>query len=278
MNGPDLIALKSDDPRQKASTRAIPSSPPAAAVRIPLAGSLRLLSYLDQKKIHAACASPASPLTGPPPVCLPTRPAPRPRRPQGRRNGLRAWRAGRPPCGAGSCPQGRGNGLRARRAGRPPCGAGGSRGYAQDVRRERRKGLRGRRAPRLAQSPCAAAHGRQGRVKGLRRAAPPPRPACRAASAHGSITGHRRRRGQGRGSAPTNDWTTCSRLGGGRGWPRGKRSSGQRSRIRGDSHHPAGFSAVPNVPLLTNGQMVRRIQLLLLLLFLLGALLCICRN
>jgi len=171
-----------------------------------------------------------------------------------------------------------------RRAGRPPCGAGGSRGYAQDVRRERRKGLRGRRAraPRLGQSPCAAAHGRQGRVKGLRRAAPPPRPACRAASAHGSITSHRRRRGRERGSAPTNDWTTCSRLGG-RGWPRGKRSSGQRrahaSRIRGDSHHPVGFSAVPNVPLLTNGQMVRRIQLLLLLLlFLLGALLWICRN
>ena len=160
MNGPDLIALKSDDPRQKASTHAIPvPHPPPRFESLSLA---RFVSYLDQKKIHAACASPASPLTGPPPVCLPTRPAPRPRRPQGRRNGLRA-----------------------RRAGRPPCGAGGSRGYAQDVRRKRRKGLRGRRAPRLAQSPCAAAHGRQGRVKGLRRAAPPPRPACRAASAHG---------------------------------------------------------------------------------------------
>ena len=168
-------------------------------------------------------------------MCLPTRPAPRPRRPQGRRNGLRARRAGRPPCGAGSCPQGRGNGLRARRAGRPPCGAGGSRGYAQDVRRERRKGLRGRRAPRLAQSPCAAAHGRQGRVKGLRRAVRPPRPACHAASAHGSITSHRRRRGRERGSAPTNDWTTCSRLGGGAAGRGASAARGSGERTRAES-------------------------------------------
>jgi len=50
MNGPDLIAWKSDDPREKASTRrwlqrarsTVPH--PAAAVRIPLARSLRLLS------------------------------------------------------------------------------------------------------------------------------------------------------------------------------------------------------------------------------------------
>ena len=39
---------------------------------------------------------------------------------------------------------------------------------------------------------------------------------------------------------------------------------------RGDAHHPAaGFGAAPGVPLLTNGQMVRRIRLLLLLLLLL---------
>jgi hypothetical protein len=84
--------------------------------------------------------------------------------------------------------------------------------------------------PACGRPPCGTGSCPQGRGNGLRarRAAPPPRPACRAASAHGSITGHRRRRGQGRGSAPTKDWTTCSILGGGRGWPRGKRSSGQR--------------------------------------------------
>ncbi|KAG2654706.1 hypothetical protein PVAP13_1NG502819 [Panicum virgatum] len=64
-------------------------------------------------------------------MCLPTRPAPRPRRPQGRRNGLRARRAGQPPCGAGSCPQGRGNGLRARRA--PACGAPSTAGVPRGV-------------------------------------------------------------------------------------------------------------------------------------------------
>ena len=254
MNGPDLIALKSDDPRQKASTRAIPSSPPAAAVRIPLAGSLRLLSYLDQKKNRRGlCLAGVS--SHWPAACV---------------SAHEACASPTPPSGAEERPP------------RPACGTAA-------VRRGRLKGLRSGRAARAAEGatrpPCAAtcavAMRRGTRTAGAGEGAT----ACGAPSTVGVPRGVSPRldnrppmASQGRGSAPTNDWTTCSRLGGGRGWPRGKRSSGQRSRIRGDSHHPAGFSAVPNVPLLTNGQMVRRIQLLLLLLFLLGALLCICRN
>jgi len=90
--------------------------------------------------------------------------------------GLAAVSRGRLPSGAGKRPrrpasgplrtQGRENGLHAL--------AGGSRGYAEDVRHERRKGLR------------------QGRVKKLRRAARPPRPACRTALAHAAIKGGER--------------------------------------------------------------------------------------
>ena len=155
---------------------------------------------------------------------------------------------------------------------RPACGTAA-------VRRGRLKGLRPGRAARAAEGatrpPCAAtcavAMRRGTRTAGAGEGAT----ACGAPSTVGVPRGVSPRldnrppmASQGRGSAPTNDWTTCSRLGGGRGWPRGKRSSGQRR------------AHVPNVPLLTNGQMVRRIQLLLLLLllFLLGALLWICRN
>jgi len=193
MNGPDLIALKSDDPRQKASTRTIPSSPPAAAVRIPLAGSLRLLSR-PKKNPRGLCLAgvsshwPAACVSAHEAYASPTPPSGAEERPPRPACGPAAVRRRQLPSGAGERPP------------RPACGTAA-------VRRGRLKGLRTGRAARAAEGatrpPCAAAHGRQGRVKGLRRAAPPPRPACRAASAHGSITGHRWRRREGAPHPPT---------------------------------------------------------------------------
>ena len=182
MNGPDLIVLKSDDSRQKASTRAIPSSPPAAAVRIPLAGSLRLLSYGDQKKS--------------------TRPVPRRRLlslarrlcvcPRGLRLAHAALRGG----GTASAPGVR-DGRRAARAaqGATPrtCGASGGRGYAAAVRRGTRTAGAGEGA-----TACGAPS-----TAGVPRGVSP------------RLDNRPPMASQGRGSAPTNDWTTCSRLGGG---------------------------------------------------------------
>ena len=273
MNGPDLIALKSDDPWQKASTRPFNARHPQFPTRCRGSNPSRWLA--------------SSPIL--------SRPKKKSTRPVSRR---RLLSLARRLC---VCPRGlrlahaalRGGGTASApgvRAGRRAAQAAALRGEGTASAPGVRDGRRAARAAQGATHRTCGASGGRGYAAAVRRGtrtagAGEGTTACGAPSMAGVPRGVSPRldnrppmASQGRGSAPTNDWTTCSRLGGGRGWPRGKRSSGQRSRIRGDSHHPAGFSAVPNVPLLTNGQMVRRIQLLLLLLFLLGALLCICRN
>ncbi|KAG2620926.1 hypothetical protein PVAP13_3NG235263 [Panicum virgatum] len=96
---------------------------------------------------------------------------------------------------------------------RPPRPVGGSSSYAEDARHERRKGLR------------------QGRVKRLRRAARPPRPACHAALAHAAIKGGER----GYAAGVRHAAQTRHRLGRGKG-------------LRRAAHPPRGWPPWPAPP------------------------------